>query len=463
MRETNMPNAKNFNTTTKNSFRRAVARRPGRLIAAAALMFTLTLAILVYSGPVQAQTPSADATLSALTVSPKNIIGFAADRTSYEVGVDSTVTEATIAGTFNDGGASVVITPPDSNVIDGHQVALVAGRNAVTITVTAEDSTTQDYTVSINRGVTTPSGWKASDDLDGLIAAGNTGPTGIHANDTTAWVLNRLNPKKIFGYSRSTGARDTTKDFDIDLANPRDMWSDGTTLWVTEITSAIAALRAYTLATGTPLPSEDFENLTAAGNTGPFGMWSDGTTMWVADFDRSHLYAYDRVTKGRQMDKELSLSGFAWNNNDIDPNGFWMDDTTIWVAAPGVGDDLITLVRAIKRSDGSRDTSRDIPVVAAGSDGAHGIWADDETMLIVDGTDDKVYSFNLPEAPSDDATLSALTVSPRDIIGFDAERTSYQVGVASTVAIATVTPTVNHPGAGVAYTPDDADDVTPGH
>ena len=117
-----MPNAKNFNTTTKNSFRRAVARRPGRLIAAAALMFTLTLAILVYSGPVLAQALSDDATLSALTVSPKNIIGFAADRTSYEVGVDSTVTEATIAGTFNDGGASVVITPPDSNVIDGHQV-----------------------------------------------------------------------------------------------------------------------------------------------------------------------------------------------------------------------------------------------------------------------------------------------------------------------------------------------------
>ena len=43
-----------------------------------------------------------------------------------------------------------------------------------------------------------------------------------------------------------------------------------------------------------------------------------------------------------------------------------MDDTTIWVSSPEVGDDFIILVRAIKRSDGSRDTSRDIPVVAAG-------------------------------------------------------------------------------------------------
>ena len=407
--------------------------------------------------------PSNDNRLSSLTVSPKNIIGFAADRTSYQVGVASNVTEAMVAATATDSNADVSFDSPDSNAVaDGHQVALSAGRNPVTITVTAEDSSTQDYTVSINRGVTTPSGWKASDDLDGLIAAGNSRPAGIYANDTTAWVLNRLNPKKIFGYSRSTGARDTTKDFDIDLANPHGMWSDGTTLWVTETMSTSTALRAYTLATGTPLPSQDFETLTAAGNANPFGVWSDGTTMWVADIG-SHLYAYDRVTKVRQMDKELSLSGFAWITSEIDPAGLWMDDTTIWVAAAGVGDASTTMVRAIKRSDGSRDTSRDIPVVAAGSDRAYGIWADDETMLIVDGTDDKVYSFNLPEARSDDATLNALTVRPRDIIGFDAERTSYEVGVASDVAEATVTATPNDPNATVAYSGTDADPVTDGH
>ena len=408
--------------------------------------------------------PSNDTRLSGLTVSPRDIIGFDPDRFAYDVGVASTVTEATVAASATNPNAEAAFDTPDSNdVTPGHQVDLSAGRNPVTITVTAEDSSTQDYTVSVNRGVTTPSGWKASDDLDGLIAAGNIRPGGIYANDTTAWVLNRLNPGKIFAYNRSTGARDTTKDFDIDLANPVDMWSDGTTLWVVENDGDTGALRAYTLATGTPLPSQDFENLTAAGNTNPFGVWSDGTTMWVADSTDTHLYAYDRVTKLRQVGKELSLSGFGWNNFEIDPNGFWMDETTIWVAAPGAGDAFITLVRAIKRSDGSRDTSRDILVVAAGSDGAHGIWADDETMLIVDGTDDKVYSFNLPEAPSTDATLSALTVSPRDIIGFDAERTSYEVGVASDVAEATVTATPNDANADVSFDPQDSNDVTDGH
>ena len=284
---------------------------PNKLFKAAAALILLAIAVSLtaYPLPTQAQA-STDATLSSLTVAPKNIIGFDADRTSYQVGVASTVAIATVTPTVNHPGAGVAYTPDDADdVTPGHQVALVAGRNAVTITVTAEDSTTQDYTVSINRGVTTPSGWKASDDLDGLIAAGITRPTGIYANDTTAWVLNDLNPKKIFSYSRSTGARDTTRDFNIDAINPDDMWSDGTTLWVTEISGATAALRAYTLATGAPLPSQDFENLTAAGNTNPFGMWSDGTTMWVADYNDTHLYAYDRVTKGRQMDKELpSLS-----------------------------------------------------------------------------------------------------------------------------------------------------------
>ena len=89
--------------------------------------------------------PSTDATLSALTVSPKNIIGFDPTRTSYEVGVASTVTQATIAATANDLGATVAITPADAvDTEDGHQVALSAGRNAVTITVTAEDTTTKD-------------------------------------------------------------------------------------------------------------------------------------------------------------------------------------------------------------------------------------------------------------------------------------------------------------------------------
>ena len=119
-----------------------------------------------------ARTPqqvAADATLSALTISPKNIVRFDPEDTSYEVGVASTVTEATVAATPNAPNAMAFITPTDANAVtDGHQVALSAGRNPVTIRVTAEDGTIRTYRVSINRGVTANFGWKAEDDLDGL-------------------------------------------------------------------------------------------------------------------------------------------------------------------------------------------------------------------------------------------------------------------------------------------------------
>ena len=100
-----MLSARNFNTTTWNSFRNVMASQPGRLIAAAALLLALTLTMLVYSAPAQAQILSTDATLSALTVSPRDIIGFAADRPKYSVGVASTVATATVSATPNHSGA----------------------------------------------------------------------------------------------------------------------------------------------------------------------------------------------------------------------------------------------------------------------------------------------------------------------------------------------------------------------
>ena len=65
------------------------------------LMVTAALmAAGLYSSSAAAQTISSnDATLSALSVSEKDIIGFDGGRTSYEVGVDSTVTQVTVLST----------------------------------------------------------------------------------------------------------------------------------------------------------------------------------------------------------------------------------------------------------------------------------------------------------------------------------------------------------------------------
>ena len=112
---------------------------------------------------------------------------------------------------------------------------LSAGKNTVTVTVTAQDgTTTKTYTVNVNQGVTAPFGWKAGDDLDGMIAAGNETPYAISSDGTTVW-LSDIDDDKLYAYRLSDGERDTGADFDtLHAAGNRlseGIWTDGTTMW----------------------------------------------------------------------------------------------------------------------------------------------------------------------------------------------------------------------------------------
>ena len=114
--------------------------------------------------------------------------------------MDGTVVLATVTAVANDDGASVSFDP-------GNQVDLSAGRNEVTITVTAEDGvTTREYTVSVNRGETGAKGWQAGADLDGLRATGNDNPYGVWSDGTTMWVADDDNGK-LYAYRVSDGTR----------------------------------------------------------------------------------------------------------------------------------------------------------------------------------------------------------------------------------------------------------------
>ena len=400
---------------------------------------------------------STDATLSAITVTPGTVNGFAADQLSYEVGVASTVTQATVSATTTDDGAEVVITPTDTDGASGHQVNLSAGQNAVTFAVTAEDdSTMKTYTVNINRGVTDPTGWKAVDDFDTLVAAGNTRPTAIWANATTIWVTDSRNDK-IYAYNLSTKARDASQDFDtLDTATnnvPTGLWSDGTTMWVAD--SQDRKIYAYNLTTKARDSSKDFDTLIDAGNNYLHGIWSDGDTMWVVDQVHNKLFAYNLTTKAQDPDKDLNSLNAAQNKA---PVSIWSDGTTIWVT-----DNDDTHIYTYNLNTKARDTAREFDTVeAAGNTNLNGIWSDGTTMWATDADDDKIYSYNMP-AQSDDATLSALTVSPKDIDSFTPDRTLYEVGLASTVTQATLNATTNDAVAEVSISVADADPVADGH
>ena len=81
--------------------------------------------------------------------------------------------------------------------------------------VTAEDSTTdEEYTVSINRGVTDDYGWKAVADLDGLLAAGNADAQGIWSDDTTIWVAD-FTDAKVYSYNMLAATPPTVSNVEV--------------------------------------------------------------------------------------------------------------------------------------------------------------------------------------------------------------------------------------------------------
>ena len=130
-------------------------RFPVLLAAIAALL--VFIAVDAASSPVQAQTPSADASLKSLSLSESLTDDitldptFSADVTSYTASVESSVTSTTVTAETTDDNATAVIMITGVEDADG-TVDLAAGYNVITVEVTAQDgTTTQTYTVTVLR------------------------------------------------------------------------------------------------------------------------------------------------------------------------------------------------------------------------------------------------------------------------------------------------------------------------
>ena len=394
-------------------------------------------------------TASNDATLSALTVSPVDIIGFASDVTSYHVGVD--VSQVTVTPTANQANASISIDGTTVASGSGQVVTAAAGLNTVTITVTAQNGATdKTYTIYLGRGVAEEYGWKAADDFNGLANAGNNYPQGVWSNGTTTWVAD-YSDGKLYAYNSADKTRDADKDFttlaDAGNANPTGIWSDETTMWVADYDDD--KIYAYALDTKARDATQDFGTLAdrnTAGNHSPTGIWSDGTTMWVADLVDGKIYAYNKSDKARNPGKDFNTLGDAGNAN---PTGIWSDETTMWV-----GDGSDGTLYAYDLDTKARDADKDFTTLAAaGNANPTGIWSDETTMWVGDSENDKVYSYNMPAGTGADLselTLSGVTLSPP----FARGTTDYTA--TATVAVTTVTATPRNPAATVAITPVDS-------
>ena len=379
------------------------------------------------------------------------------------------------------------------NIDSNGQIAVATGvtfdiatQETYVVTVTADDGSgeanataTVEVTITVTAGpviIITGGGgggggpspseadfeWTVQHDIEELDG-GNDRATGVWSDGTTLWVADNADGAgdTVYAYDRASGERLSEREFDLAEANraPRGIWSDRSVVWVSD--SGRERLFAYDLATGERLEEREFA--LAAGNSDARGIWSDEETMWVPDGSADALFAYDIASGDLLAEYELDAA------ND-DPHGIWSDGVTFWVSNhnPKLLFAYRLPVLPDAEADSGEEDADDHPrelervrneefskLSRASNNSPRGIWSDGEVMYVADESDDRVYSYNMPDAI--DARLASLTLSGVDIGEFDPGRTDYEAVVADGVTETTVEAEAMRRRADVAIDPPDAD------
>ncbi|MYB42117.1 MAG: hypothetical protein F4X76_08020, partial [Chloroflexi bacterium] len=295
--------------------------------------------------------------------------------------------------------------------------------------------------------------WNVERDIEELDA-GNDWPSGVWSDGKTVWILD--NPDgagdAVYAYDLETGERLEDREFELDDTNgaPRGVWSDGTTVWVSD--SGRDTLFAYDLETGERLPERDI--VLTRRNRDARGIWSDGETIWVLNRNPS-LFAYD-------LETGVLLGEYELADQNGSPQGLWSDGVTVWVS----------------NHDPKRLFAYRLPVPPAeppeeppalervigedfeepgrvGNNSPRGIWSDGAVMYVADESDNRVYSYNMPDAI--DARLVSLELSGVDFGEFSPLRYDYASATIPHGNIATLTATAAQEGASVGIDPADQD------
>ena len=267
--------------------------------------------------------------------------------------------------------------------------------------------------------------------------------------------------QKLYAFDAADSSRLPDEEFVLSGRPYAGIWSDGTTLWAL---NTDGTLRAYKLSDGSEITGWSVD-LSPDGYYDtrevyePRGIWSDGDTLWVTgkdDADNAKGFAFE-LPKGCNSCRKSSLD-FELSGDNDNPWGITGNDDTWWVTE--VGEDGFTTdtrtIYAYNRSDGTRDTDKDIDLSELTTTHLqqlyYGLAATDTIMYVAEYITGRVHSFNMPGvsgpvAPSlnsSDATLSGLSLNNASLSpGFSSSHTIYHAGVEPDITSTTVTATPN--------------------
>ena len=298
--------------------------------------------------------------------------------------------------------------------------------------------------------------WNVERDIESL-AAGHNRATGMWSDGVTLWLAHNGDgaDDAVYAYDLESGERVEEREFELDEANraPRGVASDGVTMWIAD--SGRDTLFAHDLAGGERLAGRDVA--LHRDNAAPRGIWSDGVTMWVLDGGDDALFAYDLASG------EL-LAEYALHDDNDDPRGLYFDDVTFWVS--NHDPKRIFAYRLEAADDGElalvRNAGEEFTELSrAGNNSPRGIWSDGGVMYVADASDERIYSYNMPDAI--DTRLARLALSGIEFGEFTSARTDYQGVLTEGVTETTVEAAALQRGATFAVEPVDANEDTEGH
>ena len=362
------------------------------------------------------RTGSEDATLSGLVISPGRLSPtFAPITVDYTAGVVNVVTSVRVTPTVNHGDATVTVTVTvdtgatvnrsgsDYTVRD-----LDVGSNVITIEVTAQDGTTQTYTVTVTRA-------KSSDATLSGLTISEGGLSSGFASDTfdyTASVLNSVDSVTVTPEARENNATVTVN---------RSTVTSGSDYTVRDLDVGSNVITIVVTA-------------------------QDGTTQTYT------------VTVTRAADSNAGLSGLAVSSSaagsvDLSPEfgpgkfvytAMVVNSVTAVMVTPTVANSATVTVNGGTATSGGRSVNLDV--------GSNVI-----TIVVTaqDGLATQTYTVRVTRAGSSDATLSDLHINPFDLsTEFDPVDLAYTASVLNSVDSVTVTPTVSEGEATVTVTVD---------
>ena len=160
-------------------------------------------------------------------------------------------------------------------------------------------------------------------------------PRAVWGNATHVWVSDDNN-HWLRAFLRINGERDS--DLDVELwFNDKPLmamgvWANENTMWVNALSGRIFKINLATDVVTQPSGFDDLKKSNA-----PRDLWSDGHTLWVAAPAENRIRAYDLDTGARKPSHEIVLVPQG-TSSKVEVGGIWSDGQSMYVANRSSGE-----------------------------------------------------------------------------------------------------------------------------